>query len=253
MRVDLNADAGESFGAWTMGDDVALVREITSVNVACGFHAGDPTVMRRTIRLAAQAGVAVGAHPGFPDLQGFGRRSIHLSPSEVEDLILYQVAALSGVARAEAVPLTHVKPHGALYSQAAGDRALADAIARAVRAVDSSLALVGLAGSVLIDAARNAGLRPISEAFVDRAYLPDGTLCPRGAAGAVIADPAEAALRAVRLVREGHVAALDGTDLPIRADTMCIHGDTPGAVTIARAVRVSLERAGVSVRSFATS
>ena len=250
MRVDLNADAGESFGAWTMGEDDALVREVTSINIACGFHAGDPTIMRRTIRLASAAGVAVGAHPGFADLQGFGRRTIRVSSSELEDLVLYQVAAIAGVARAEAVSLTHVKPHGALYNQAAADPSLAEAIVRAIVAFDRSLVLVGLANSALIAAARNAGLRAASEAFADRGYCPDGTLAHRGTPGAVISDPSEAASRALRFVREQRVTAVDGSELSVRADTLCIHGDTPGAAGIARAIRQTLQQAGVSVRSF---
>jgi UPF0271 protein len=248
MRVDLNADAGESFGTWALGDDAALLSSVTSVNVACGFHAGDPSVIRRTVRLAADAGVRVGAHPGYPDLQGFGRRAMVMTPSEVEDVVLYQVAALLGIARAAGVDLAHVKPHGALYNQAAGDQRLASAIARAAASLHTPLMLVGLAGSALIQAGIDAGLRVVAEAFADRAYLADGSLAPRHMEGAIIHDPALVAGRAVRIVRDGCVQSLDGKALvPVRADTLCIHGDTPGAPSLARAVRAALEAAGVRV------
>jgi UPF0271 protein len=248
MRVDLNADAGESFGAWALGDDAALLSHVTSVNVACGFHAGDPSVIRRTIRLAAAAGVRIGAHPGYPDLQGFGRRAMELTPADVEDLVLYQVAALLGIARAEGVRLAHVKPHGALYNAAARDRALARAIARAVASLDPGLVLVGLAGSSLIDAAAEAGLPGAAEAFADRAYRADGSLAPRHLAGAVIHDAGLVARRAVGIVRDGRVRSLESDcEIPVRADTLCIHGDTPGAAELAGAVRAALEAAGVRV------
>ena len=211
MRLDLNADVGESFGAWTLGDDDRLFPLVTSVNIACGVHAGDPTVIRRTIRAAGALGLALGAHPSYPDRQGFGRRTMRLAPAELEDLVLYQVAALAGVARAEGFVLTHVKPHGALYNAAATDTALADAIACAVRAMDSQLALVGLAGSELLAAGRRAGLHVVAEAFADRGYQRDGTLVPRGSTGSVIREPDAAAQRAIRLAREGLVDAADGT------------------------------------------
>jgi UPF0271 protein len=248
MRVDLNADAGESFGTWAIGDDAALLPYVTSVNVACGFHAGDPSVIRRTIRLAAEVGVRVGAHPGYPDLQGFGRRSMALTPSEAEDVVLYQVAALLGIAHAEGVDLAHVKPHGALYNQAAGDQRLASAIARATASLQPRLILVGLAGSALIQAGIDAGLRVVAEAFADRAYLADGSLAPRHMEGAILHDPTLVGARAVGIVREGCVPSLDGKALvPVRADTLCIHGDTPGAPSLARAVRAALEAAGIRV------
>ena len=248
MRVDLNTDAGESFGAWVLGDDAALLAHVTSVNIACGFHAGDPSVIRRTIRLAAESGVRIGAHPGYPDLQGFGRRAMALPAREVEDLVLYQVAALLGIARAEGVRLAHVKPHGALYNQAARDPALASAIARAVASLDPSLVLVGLAGSSMIEAATDAGLSSAAEAFADRAYLADGSLAPRHVAGALIHDAALVARRAIGIVRDGHVRSLDSDrTVPVRADTLCIHGDTPGAAELARAVRAALEGIGVRV------
>ena len=248
MRIDLNADAGESFGAWAMGDDQALLPHVTSINIACGFHAGDPSVIRHTIRMAAAAGVRIGAHPGYPDLQGFGRRAMTLTPGEVEDLVLYQVAALLGIAQAEGVRLSHVKPHGALYNLAARDAALAGAVARAVTALDPRLSLVGLAGSALLAAGAAGGLRFLGEAFADRAYLADGSLAPRSVDGALVHEPALVADRAVRIVREGRLRSLDGrTDVLVRADTLCIHGDTPGAAHVAGAVRAALEREGIRV------
>jgi UPF0271 protein len=248
MRVDLNTDAGESFGAWALGDDVALLTHVTSVNVACGFHAGDPSVIRRTIRLAADAGLRIGAHPGYPDLQGFGRRAMALTPREVEDVVLYQVAALLGIARAEGVRLAHVKPHGALYNRAATDPDLASAIARAVASLDPRLVLVGLAGSSLMKAAAEAGLPGAAEAFADRAYLADGSLAPRHLPGAVIHDVDLVARRAIAIVRDGHVPSLESdSDVPVRADTLCIHSDTPRAAELARSVRAALEGAGVRV------
>ena len=202
MTIDLNSDLGESFGAWPMGQDEALMASITSANVACGFHAGDPGVMRRTIALAKHHGVAVGAHPGFPDLVGFGRREMQVTPQEVEDLVLYQVAALAGIAAAQGVRLQHVKAHGALYNQACRDAGLADAIARAVAAFDRSLILLGLPGSALIRAGERAGLRVAAEVFADRAYEPDGSLASRRKPGSVIHDAAQVVARAVRMVRD---------------------------------------------------
>ena len=245
LTLDLNSDLGESFGAWQMGDDAALMDLITSANLACGLHAGDPLGMARTLRLAKRAGVAVGAHPGYADLQGFGRRELHLSPEEVEALVLYQVGALAGLARAEALTLGHVKPHGALYNQAARDPALAAAIARAVAAFDRTLILVGLAGSALLSAGAAAGLRVAAEGFPDRAYNPDGTLRARGLTGAVLAAPAEVAAQAVQLAVEG----IRIGDRRLRVDTLCLHGDHPAAVANARAVRAALTKHGIKVRA----
>ena len=247
--VDLNCDMGESFGAWRLGADAAVMPSITSANIACGFHAGDPGVMRDTVRLAVEAGVAVGAHPGFPDLAGFGRREMQVSAREIEDMLLYQIGALAGFAHAAGVGLQHVKPHGALYNMAVRDRRLSDAIARAVAAFDSSLVLFGLAGSVMLDAGREAGLRVAAEGFADRSYEPDGSLTPRSRAGAVLDDPAAVASRAVRMIRDGIVVASDGRDVPIRVDTICVHGDTPGADVSARELRRSLTDAGIAVRA----
>jgi UPF0271 protein len=247
--VDLNCDMGESFGAWRLGADAAVMASITSANIACGFHAGDPGVMRETIRLAAAAGVAVGAHPGFPDLAGFGRREMQVAPGELEDLLLYQIGALAGIARAEGVAVRHVKPHGALYNMAVRDRRLADAIARAVRGFDGSLVLFGLAGSVMLDAGRDAGLTVAAEGFADRMYEPDGSLTPRSRAGAVLHDAQAVAERAVHMARDGSVTAADGRAVPLRIDTICVHGDTPGADVSARELRRALTQAGITVRA----
>lgn len=247
VRVDLNADVGESFGAFSIGCDRALMPSITSASVAAGLHAGDPSVLRATIRLAAAHGVAVGAHPGFPDLAGFGRREMHLSPGEVEDLVLYQIAAVAGVAAAEGVRLQHVKPHGALYNMAARDARLADAIARAVASFDADLILFGPPGSELVRAARGAGLKAAAEGFADRAYAPDGSLAPRRVPGAVIHDADTVVARATRMVTEGTVAATDGSFLTMNVDTLCVHGDTPGADMLAATLRRRLEAGKVIV------
>ncbi len=249
MAVDLNADLGESFGPWTLGSDAAVLASITSANVACGFHAGDPGIMRQTVRAARAAGVAVGAHPGFPDLAGFGRRQLAASPREVEDFVLYQIGALAAIAAAEGVGLQHVKPHGALYNMAVRDRALADAVARAAASFDSSLVLFGPPGSELVRAGESAGLAVAAEGFADRAYEPDGTLAPRTRAGAVLHDPDIVVARAVRMAREGVVLAADGTDIPLRVATICVHGDTPGAAELTRLIRAALTAAGIPVRA----
>lgn len=253
MRIDLNSDLGESFGAWPMGDDAALMASISSANIACGFHAGDPGTMRATIRLAQSHRVAIGAHPGFPDLAGFGRREIKASPQEVEDLVLYQVAALAGMAAAQGMRLQHVKAHGALYNMACRDRSLADAIARAVAACDRSLILFGLPGSELLRAGEQAGLRVAAEVFADRAYEPDGSLASRLKPGSVIHDAAAVVARAVQMVRDRQVVATDGTVIALSADTICLHGDTPGAADLARAVRAGLEAAGITIASLGPS
>ena len=245
--VDLNCDIGESFGAWTLGADAEVLAHVTSANIACGFHAGDPATMRRTIDLAAERGVAAGAHPGLPDLAGFGRRVLEVTPDEAYEMVVYQVGALAAFAAARGTRLAHVKPHGALYNMAAARAPLADAIARAVRDVDRGLMLFGLAGSQLIAAARSAGLVAVEEVFADRRYAANGTLVSRSEQGAVIDDTASAVRQAVRMVREGRVTAIDGTELPVRADTICIHGDTPGAAEHARALRAALSDAGIDV------
>ena len=249
MRIDLNSDVGESFGAYTIGHDAGLMTSITSANVAAGFHGGDPTVLRNTIRLATQHGVAVGAHPGFPDLIGFGRRDLHVTPREAEDFVLYQIAAVAGVAAAEGVRLQHVKPHGALFTMAVKDAQLADAIARAVAAFDKTLILFGLPGSEILKAGRASGLRVAAEVFADRGYEPDGQLASRRKPGAVIHDASLVVARAVRMVKERRVVAMDGTVVPLEADTMCVHGDTPGSDELAAKIRAGLEAAGVTVNA----
>lgn len=245
--MDLNADVGESTGAVRHGDDEGVMPFVTSANVACGFHAGDPGVMRATVALARAHGVAVGAHPGFQDAAGFGRRELAVSSHEVEDLVAYQVGALAGIAAVQGVSLTHVKPHGALYNMAARDRTLADAVVRGVRAVSTDLMIVGLSGSALVSAAATTGMRAVSEAFSDRGYLASGALAPRDLAGAVITDPDAVARRAVAMVQEQQVVALDGAVVALRVDTLCVHSDTPGARHLAARVRRALEDAGIAV------
>lgn len=248
-RVDLNCDMGESFGAYHLGADDAVFPFITSANVACGFHGGDPTVMRATIARARQRGVAVGAHPGFQDLIGFGRRNMDVTPDEVYDLVVYQVGALLGFANAAKIPLQHVKAHGALYNMAAVKPELAGAIARAVRDVDRELILFGLPGSHLISEGESAGLRTASEAFADRNYMSDGSLVSRKRPDAQVHDADEAVRRAIRMIREGKVTPVDGPDISIKVDTICIHGDGPHAVEFAERLRDAFEDAGISVQS----
>jgi UPF0271 protein len=247
--IDLNCDMGESYGAWTMGQDEALLELITSANIACGYHAGDPATMLRTVRQAAAKGVAVGAHPSLPDLQGFGRRTMAVSPEEARGLVLYQVGALDAFARAAGTRVRHLKAHGALYNMAAKDRRLADAIASAVRDFDPAIILVGLSGSELIRAGAAAGLTCASEVFADRGVEPDGSLTPRGLPGAMIEDEELAVARVLRMVLEGRVAGRDGADVAIQADTVCIHGDQPKALTFARRLREALGGAGIQVRA----
>ncbi len=250
MRIDLNADMGEGFGVYPLGRDAELLAFVTSANVACGFHAGDPAVMDRTVGLAVTAGVAVGAHPGFPDLRGFGRRRVEADAADVERDVLYQVGALQAFARAHGKRVVHVKPHGALYNQAAEEEPLARAVARGVARAGRDIVLVGLATTdVMRRTAEAEGLRFAAEAFADRRYERDGTLQSRRVPGSVITDSAAAAEQAVRIARDGVVVAVDGSEVRLRADTLCLHGDNPEAVANARAVRAALEHAGVDVRA----
>lgn len=244
--IDLNCDMGEG-----MASDEAVMPLVTSVNVACGFHAGDPVTMRRTVRLARAHGVAVGAHPSYADREGFGRRALEVPPDRVRDEVAYQVGALAALCRAEGARLVHVKPHGALYNAAAQDPALAGAVCLAVREVDPSLVVVCLAGSRMVEVARGLGLACAEEAFADRAYTAAGTLVPRSAPGAVIEDPAKVAERASLIAREGRVTAQDGSVVRLRAGTLCLHGDTPGAERLAAAIRARLAADGVEVRPLA--
>jgi UPF0271 protein len=253
MRIDINSDMGESFGAYTIGHDAGLLRSVTSANVAAGFHAGDPSVLRATIRAAKAHGVAVGAHPGFPDLVGFGRRELNVTAREAEDMVLYQVAAVAGVAASEGVALQHVKPHGALFNMAVRDGELAAAIARAVAHLDRNLVLFGLPGSKILDAGRAEGLRVAGEVFADRAYEADGSLASRRKPGTVIHDADAVVARAIRMVTEGTVVALDGTIVALEADTICVHGDTPGSDILAEKLRAGLEAAGVRVVSLSAA
>jgi 5-oxoprolinase (ATP-hydrolysing) subunit A len=246
MAIDLNCDMGE--GA---GEDEGIVPLVSSVNVACGFHAGDPATIRATVRLAARHGVAVGAHPSYPDRAGFGRAPMVRSPGDVRDDVVYQVAAVGAFCAAEGVALVHVKPHGALYNAAAQDPALAAAICEAVREVDPGLVVVCLAGSPMAGVVRSLGLRCAEEAFADRGYTPEGTLVPRGRAGALVEDPAAVAERVAAMARDRRVTSVTGTPVPVAADTICLHGDTPGAAALATAIRARLARDGVEVRALA--
>lgn len=248
-RIDLNCDMGESFGAYRIGADEEVFPYITSANVACGFHGGDPTVMRTTLARARDHDVAIGAHPGFPDLIGFGRRNIDATADEIYDLVVYQIGALLGFANAAGMQMQHVKPHGALYNMAVGKPQLAAAIARAVRDVDRGLVLFGLPGSHLISEGESAGLRTAAEAFADRNYMSDGTLVSRRRPDAHIHDPAEAVARAIRMVRDGTVTPVDGPPISMHVDTICIHGDGPHAAEFARRLRTGFEEAGISVNA----
>ena len=243
MRIDLNCDMGESFGVYRIGEDEAMLQLVTSANIACGFHAGDPQIVDETVGLAAKYGVAAGAHPGHQDLRGFGRREISVTAKEVEADIVYQVGALDAFAKSHGISLSHVKPHGSLYNQAVNDRVLSDAM-------NSELIFVGLATSdIMRDAAEVVGLRFAGEAFADRVYNPDGTLQSRKVAGSVIKDPEQAAQQAVSIAVENRVTAFDGTKVELVADTLCLHGDNPAALNNARLVRSALEQNGVEVRS----
>jgi len=246
-RIDLNCDMGEGFGAWRMGDDLEILDYVTSANVACGFHAGDPATMHRTVEAALAKGVAVGAHPGLPDLQGFGRRTMALTPREAYDIVVYQVGALAGFARALGGALGHVKAHGALYNMAARDFQLSEAIAQAVRDVDRELVLFGLAGSETIRAAQSVGLRVAGEVFADRTYQDDGSLTPRSRPDAMIEDVETAVDQVKRMVNEGVVRSTSGNDVRVQADTLCIHGDQPGALAFVKRIRAELERDGTVV------
>ena len=247
--LDLNADLGESFGIFVIGDDARLLASISSANLAAGFHGGDPSVLRRTAREAVQRGVAIGAHPSFPDLAGFGRREMQLSDWEVEDAVLYQIASVAGVTHAEGGSLRHVKPHGALYNMAAREGRLAEAIVRAVVAFDRTLLLFAPPGSALEDSGRQAGLRVVREGFADRRYGADRHLVSRRVQGSVIDDPVSAAQQAVSLALHGEARTLEGDPVSLQVETICVHGDLPGAGERARAVRAALDAAGVTVRA----
>lgn len=247
QRINLNADLGESFGPWVMGDDAALLDVVSSANLACGFHAGDPDVMRRTVRACVARGVSIGAHPGYHDLQGFGRRALKLTHAEVENLVAYQTGALAGVAALEGGRVTHVKPHGALNNQACADAGLAAAICRAVRAVDPALILLAPAASALLEAGRAAGLKVVEEVFADRAYQDDGQLAPRGTPGALVHGAENCAAHVRAMLAEGALVALSGKRIPTAIGSVCVHGDGAAAVAVARHLRAALEKGGWQV------
>lgn len=245
--IDFNCDMGEGFGAWHMGDDAALLDHVTSANIACGFHAGDPGTIHRTVKMAIEKGVAVGAHPSLPDLQGFGRRAIPVTPGEAYDMVLYQIGAVAGFARSLGGRLAHVKPHGALYNMAARDAGLARAIARAIKDFDSRLVLFGLAGSELVRAGHETGLKVANEVFADRTYQSDGSLTPRDQPNALIHDVESSIAQVKRMVAEGKVKSVQDADVEVVADTLCIHGDAPTAVEFARRIRRALADSGIRV------
>ena len=247
--IDLNCDLGESFGAYTIGMDSAVIPYITSANVACGYHAGDPLVMQKTVAACKASGVHIGAHPGYPDLMGFGRRNITATPAEIKAYVQYQVGALSAFCAAAGVPLCHVKPHGAMYNMAAKDEALARAICEGILEVNSALTLLALSGSAMVRAARELGLGVKSEVFADRGYQADGTLVPRGRPGAMITDEDEAIARVIRMAKEGVVRSVDGMDVPLVADSVCVHGDGEKALAFVRRIRAALTDAGIEVRA----
>ena len=249
FRVDLNSDLGESFGNYKLGMDEEILKYVSSANVACGWHAGDPLVMEETVALAKKSGVAVGAHPGFPDLMGFGRRNMAVTPEEAKAYIKYQLGALYALTQSQGVKIQHVKPHGALYNMAAVDEKLARAMCEAVYEVDKDIIFMGLAGSKMIDAAKEVGLKAASEVFADRAYNDDGTLVSRKLPGAVIKDKELAIRRVVRMVKEGKVESINGKDISIQADSICVHGDNPKALEFVRNIRETLQSEGVEIRN----
>jgi UPF0271 protein len=246
MNVDINCDMGESFGIYRLGFDEEMMSHITSANIACGFHAGDPIVMERTVELAKNHGVGVGAHPGFPDLVGFGRRSMELTPQEVRNDLIYQVGALSAFARIQGLSLQHVKPHGQLYNVAAKDEPLTRAICEAILSLEKNLILVALSGSKMAEIASKRGLKVAREAFADRAYHRDGSLVSRKREGSVIHDPQKVAERVIRMVQEGKIQSIEGDLIDLEVDSICVHGDTPGAAQLAQTIRRHLEESGIT-------
>lgn len=246
-KIDLNCDMGESYGAWKMGADADVMPFITSANIACGFHGGDPATIRKTVRLAVDRGVAIGAHPSLPDLMGFGRRTMRISPQDMYDLVVYQAGAVEAFARAAGAKLHHVKCHGALYNMAVNDEALSEAMVRAVKDLGSGVALYALFGSKNMEIGKKAGIRVVGEVFADRGYSDDGTLAPRDKPGGMIEDAAASVKQALAMIEEGYVTSLGGKRVAVAADTMCLHGDQPGAVTFARKLRDAFKERGISV------
>jgi len=248
--IDLNSDLGESYGAWAMGDDAAMLAIVSSANVACGFHAGDSLGILKTVKAAAEKGVSIGAHVSYPDRVGFGRRDMDVTPAELIADVVYQIGALKGIAAAAGVTVDYVKPHGALYNRIAHDPKQGQAVIDGIKAIDPSLVLMGLAGAPILDLARKSGLQVVAEAFADRAYMPDGQLVSRREAGAVLHDTQLIARRMLQLAREGTLEAIDGSLIKVDAQSICVHGDSPGAVAIAREIRRAFEANGIAVRSF---
>ena len=249
-KIDLNCDMGESFGAWTMGMDGEVIRFITSANIACGYHAGDPQVMYRTVKLAKDHGVGVGAHPGFPDLVGFGRRNMDCTPDEVRDYVAYQIGAMKAFCAIHGVPLQHVKPHGNLYNMSVGNEAMIRAVVEAIAGVDRTIIYLALGGAqapLVSKITKEAGIKVALEAFPDRAYTPEGKLAPRSQPGAVIKDPKVAAERALRMAKEGKIITTDGSVLEMQIDTICVHGDNPSAVELVKNIRSAIEGKGIAV------
>ncbi|MGY4858693.1 LamB/YcsF family protein [Cryobacterium sp. AP23] len=249
--IDLNSDLGEGFGRWTLGDDAEMLGIVTSANIACGFHAGDPLVIRQTVIGARDAGVAIGAHVGYRDLAGFGRRNMDVSSAELVADVIYQIGALQGIARAAGTTVTYVKPHGALYNTIVHDVRQANDVVTAIREIDPTLALLGLPGSEVLRAADAAGLRTVTEAFADRAYTPAGTLVSRRETGSVLHDAEQVAARMVQLATKGTLTAIDGSTITVAAESICVHGDSPGATEMARHVRQALTAAGIGLTAFA--
>ena len=248
--IDLNSDLGESYGAWTMGDDEAILSIVSSANVACGFHAGDPLGIFKTVKAAAEKGVAIGAHVSYPDRVGFGRRDMDVTPAELTADVIYQIGALQGIAAASGVSVGYVKPHGALYNRIAYDPKQGQAVIDGIKAADPELVLMGLAGAPILDLARRSGLKVVAEAFADRAYAPDGQLVSRREPGAVLHDTNLIAQRMLQLAKHGTLEAIDGSTIRIDAQSICVHGDSPGAVAIARVIRSAFEADGIAIRSF---
>lgn len=249
--IDLNSDLGESYGAWRMGDDAAMLAVVSSANIACGFHAGDPAGIYRTVQAAAKNGVVIGAHVSYPDRVGFGRRDLDATPEELIADVIYQIGAIKGVAAAAGTTVRYVKPHGALYNRIAYDAKQGQAVIDGIKAVDPSLILMGLANAPILDLARKSGLAVVAEAFADRAYTPKGELVSRREAGSVLHDEKKIADRMVQLAREGTLEAIDGSTIRIEAQSICVHGDSPGAVAIAQEIRRRFEAEGITIRSFA--
>lgn len=251
VAIDLNSDLGESYGAWRMGDDAAMLAVVSSANIACGFHAGDPAGIYRTVKAAAANGVVIGAHVSYPDRVGFGRRDLDATPEELIADVIYQIGAIKGVAAAAGTTVRYVKPHGALYNRIAYDAKQGQAVIDGIKAVDPSLVLMGLANAPILDLARRSGLAVVAEAFADRAYTPKGELVSRREAGSVLHDEKKIADRMVQLAREGTLEAIDGSTIRVEAQSICVHGDSPGAVAIAQEIRRRFEAEGIVIRSFA--